>query len=523
MNRAQVMSIAASGFAHAAAPANPADDLATADWSEVLGEFAHAHVICIGDVMLDRFVYGAVERISPEAPVPVLRITHEREMLGGAGNVISNLAALGASAALVSVVGADEPGRRVRELIAEFPAIQSELADDPGRTTSTKIRCVAGSQQMLRLDRETVAALSTTAASSIVAKLTAALRPHSVVVLSDYGKGVLTPELIQSVIATAKVAGRPVLVDPKGRDYAIYRGADLITPNRSELALATGMPVDNDVNVIAAARRLIDQFDFGVVVAKRSEQGMTIVTRAGEVHHLRAEAREVFDVSGAGDTVTATLATAISCGQSWPRAAFLANLAAGIAVGKIGTAPTTIGELRRSVLASRRGQSERKIQGWDEAAATILKWKAAGLSVGFTNGCYDLLHPGHVRLLEEARAACDRLVVGLNSDSSVRRLKGPTRPVQAEHARATVLASLASVDALVLFEQDTPLELIRSLRPDVLVKGADYTIQTVVGASDVQSWGGRVVLVDLVPEQSTTRLVKKMASEEPVVPLPRAA
>jgi D-beta-D-heptose 7-phosphate kinase/D-beta-D-heptose 1-phosphate adenosyltransferase len=376
------------------------------------------------------------------------------------------------------------------------------------------MRCIGGGQQMLRVDRETPGPIADDIGRGLVQRLESALHDDSVLVLSDYGKGVLTRDVIRGGMAAAKRRGRPVIVDPKGRDYSIYQGADIITPNRNELADATGLPVRDDDEAAAAARRLIEQCGFSIVVAKRSEQGMTIALRDGHVHHLRAEAREVFDVSGAGDTVTATLAAGLSIGLSIRDAAALANLAAGVAVGKLGTAPTTRQELLQAISATERVASDCKLWSLDQAASRVRHWKQSGLRVGFTNGCYDLLHPGHIRLLEEARGACDRLVVGLNTDDSVRRLKGPRRPIQTELARATVLASLASVDAVVLFGDDTPLELIRTLKPDVLFKGADYSVETVVGASDVIAAGGQVVLIDLVPDQSTSRLVRRMSEPE---------
>ncbi|MFC7333998.1 D-glycero-beta-D-manno-heptose-7-phosphate kinase [Rhodocista pekingensis] len=483
------------------------------DLTALIDALPGARVLVVGDVMLDLFTHGSVERISPEAPIPVLRVERETAMLGGAGNVACNLAALGAQVRLLSVVGEDAAGAQVRALAAERLGGADGLLSDPGRCTTRKTRFLAGSQQLLRADSETAAPLAPALADTLVACAVAALDSAAVLVLSDYGKGVLTADVTARLLEAARVAGRPVLVDPKGSDFARYRGAAAVTPNRKELAQASGLPVDTDAEVEHACARLIAAAGIGAVVATRSEEGMSVV-RAGaqgpQATHLKAEAREVFDVSGAGDTVVATLAAALATGADLTDAARLANLAAGIVVGKVGTAVVRPDELRAALHRQDWEAGEAKCLGLDAAQERVARWRRKGWTVGFTNGCFDLLHPGHVSLLAQARAACDRLVVGLNSDASVRRLKGETRPVQGETARATVLASLADVDLVVIFEEDTPLRLIEALRPDVLVKGADYTVETVVGAGLVQSYGGRVLLADLVEGQSTTRMVGRM-------------
>ena len=320
----------------------------------------------------------------------------------------------------------------------------------------------------------------------------------------------LTPGVTAAVIKAAKAAGKPVIVDPKGTDYRRYRGADIVTPNRRELALASGLPVSDDTEIVAAARALIESCGLGAMVVTRSEDGLTVVTKDGRVRHLSAEAREVFDVSGAGDTVIATLAGAIGASIPLEEAAHLANLAAGVVVGKVGTAVVRRAELLAAYHHQEWAAGEAKVLPLEGAVDRVERWRCQGRRIGFTNGCFDLLHPGHVSLLQQARAACDRLVVGLNSDESVRRLKGDSRPVQTELARATVLASLASVDLVVIFGEDTPLTLIRALRPDVLVKGADYTVDRVVGAEFVQSYGGRVLLADLSAGHSTTATIARM-------------
>ena len=329
-------------------------------------------------------------------------------------------------------------------------------------------------------------------------------------VLSDYGKGVLVPEICEKIIAIAQRKGVPVIVDPKGIDWARYRGATVVTPNRKELADATQMPVDDDQSIIKAARHVMQSWGIQGVLATRSQDGMTLILGDDPAEHLAAVAREVYDVSGAGDTVVATLAAMMGSGASTLESARVANVAAGIVVGKVGTAVAYTDEITQALHHGDLWTGEAKIAGIEAARDIIDNWHRKGEKVGFTNGCFDLLHPGHVSLLAQAKAACDRLVVGLNSDASVSRLKGPTRPVQSEAARATVLASLVTVDLVVIFGEDTPLEVITALRPDVLVKGADYTVDTVVGADLVQGWGGRVHLAKLVDGHSTTNTVRRI-------------
>jgi D-beta-D-heptose 7-phosphate kinase/D-beta-D-heptose 1-phosphate adenosyltransferase len=389
--------------------------------------------------------------------------------------------------------------------------VRPALVTTAGRTTTVKTRFFAGIQQLLRADRESTDGLAETTVEAVVANASAALERADIVVLSDYGKGVLDGAIAGRLIAAAARAGRRVIVDPKGEDFGRYRGAAMITPNRRELAEASRMATATDAEVVAAARAMIDGCGIETVLCTRSAEGMTLVTRRS-VDHLPAEARAVFDVSGAGDTVVAAVAAALGAGVDLVDAARLANVAAGIVVGKVGTAVAwpqeIVADIRhRDPLAA----PERKVLTLDPALDRVRAWRAEGKRVGFTNGCFDLIHPGHVALLAKSRAACDRLVVGLNSDASVRRLKGATRPVQNEAARAAVLASLASVDLVVVFDEDTPIRLIEAIRPDMLAKGADYAIDQVVGGAFVQSYGGKVVLVDLEPGHSTTATIARMS------------
>ena len=481
----------------------------TAALADAVRRLSRTSVTVIGDVMLDQYVYGTVDRISPEAPIPILAVERELAMPGGAGNVVRNLTALGAAVAFVSVVGDDQAGSDVTGLIGGQPGVEPWLLVEGSRATTVKTRYVANGQQMLRADREETGPISAKLADRMLRIAGDALAATSVAVLSDYNKGVLAGDIPRQLIASARSAGRRVVVDPKGLDYARYAGADVITPNRRELAEATELPVDSEIAIVAAATALRGKHGFGAVLVTRAEDGMTLVDGDG-AHHFPAEAPEVFDVSGAGDTVVATLAAGLAAGLELRTAARLANIAAGIVVGKIGTAVAREDDLL-AALTPQRG-AFRKIVTRDVAAEQVERWRRRGWRTGFTNGCFDLLHPGHVHLLEQARSQCDRLVVGLNSDASVQRLKGASRPVQPEAARAAVLASLSAVDLVVIYDEDTPEETLGMLRPELLVKGADYALEAVVGADMVRGWGGRVWLAELLPGFSTTATVQKMAA-----------
>jgi D-beta-D-heptose 7-phosphate kinase/D-beta-D-heptose 1-phosphate adenosyltransferase len=480
---------------------------ARAELAKIVDRLPQGRVTVIGDAMLDRFVYGDVSRISPEAPVPVVAVTREAAVPGGAANVVHNVTALGGHTRFVAVIGGDHDGGDLRALLTADANIEADLLEIPGRITTLKTRYIAAGQHLIRADRETAAAMDEAAAATLIARATAHLSSGAVLVLSDYGKGVLAGETPQNLIRAAAGAGAVVIVDPKGRDYGRYRGADMITPNRKELHEATGMDVGTEDGIVEAAATLLRLHQFGAVLVTRSEDGMSLVTREG-AQHFPAEAAEVYDVSGAGDTVIATLSLAMSVGAAVPEAVRLANIAAGVAVGKVGTATVRPDELL-AALNPETGTA-RKIVTLAAAAEAAERWRQRGWRVGFTNGCFDLLHPGHVHILEQARANCDRLIVGLNADASIMRLKGPTRPVQNEHARAAVLASLTTVDLVCVFGEDTPISLIEAIRPSLLVKGADYTRENVVGGDFVQSYGGRIMLARLLPGHSTSATVARL-------------
>ena len=473
---------------------------------DLLASFKRVRILVVGDVMLDRFLYARVSRISPEAPVPVLAVEREVESLGGAGNVARNIASLGGRATLIGGKGKDAAGARLEELIAREAGLENALVTSAGARTTEKIRYIADQQQVMRADLE--APWPETDSSAVRAAARAAIANHDALVISDYAKGFLPPALVADLIALARTHHIPVIVDPKGMRLSHYDGATVITPNRHEAGAVAVSGVGNDETAAAAAHRLLEALPaLGAALITRGSAGLTLLVRGKEVLHIPARAREVFDVSGAGDTVVAALALALAAKGDWEDAARLANTAAGIAVTKVGTAAVTADEVSAELQFGQLAPAEKKIVSADRAKDLVEAWHAKGHKIGFTNGCFDLIHPGHVSLLNQARVRCDRLVVGLNADASVRRLKGEGRPVQDEVARAIVLASLAMVDLVVLFGEDTPEQLIRALKPDLLVKGADYKREDIVGADFVSSYGGEVMRAELMPQHSTTSLI----------------
>ena len=490
----------------------------------VLNGMSGASVLVVGDMMLDRFVYGNVERISPESPVPVLSVARENVMLGGAGNTLSNLAHLTCQGKVLSVVGDDIEGRNIEDLAESQKIDTAGLVKVKDRPTIVKTRFLAGHQQLLRADYERKGEVSTQVEKQLLDRAEGLISGVKAVILSDYGKGLLSKNVIQAVIALAKKKGVPVLVDPKGFDYSIYRGADVVTPNKKELFEATGgMPVNTDEEVETAARFLIDKCGISAVVATRSADGMSVITQNDATHIRSAADIEVFDVSGAGDTVIATVAASLAAGADLPIAAHLANIAGSIVVTKVGTAPIRIEELQAAVQNSDGAdlpQFERVRQApvldWNEAREEVLRWKARGLSVGFTNGCFDIVHMGHVTYLNDARRKCDRLIVGLNSDSSVRILKGAERPVHEELSRSAVMAALGSVDMVVFFgakeagDDNTACALLNAVQPDIYFKGGDYTVDQIPEAPTVMRHGGKVDVMPVYEGHSTTSSIEKV-------------
>jgi D-beta-D-heptose 7-phosphate kinase/D-beta-D-heptose 1-phosphate adenosyltransferase len=473
-------------------------------------------VLCVGDVMLDRYVYGQVDRISPEAPIPVLRIQREAVTLGGAGNVVRNIVSLGGQVDLIGVAGQDQAGYDLAKQITSLPQVTSYLLTDNSRPTTLKTRYVADGQQLLRTDHEVSQAVSVDTEQQTLLRVRGAIEGCNVIILSDYAKGVLSKNVVTEIIKLANSKNCKVLIDPKGRDFSHYNGAYMLTPNRKELAEVTGMAIRNVEDAEKAARKLITDHQLQGMLAKLGSDGVCLVMKDQPPMHFRASAREVFDVSGAGDTVVATLALALAGGLSPADGAALANIAGSIVVGKIGTATVTREELARELTRDQTRQSEDKLVDVTQASELAERWRKQGLKVGFTNGCFDLLHPGHISLLRQAKSACDKLIVGINSDASVKRLKGDSRPIQNETSRAAVLASLSDVDQIVIFAEETPINLIKAIRPAVLVKGADYKVDQVVGADQVQSWGGQVLLANIVDGHSTTATIAKLQAPKKV-------
>jgi D-beta-D-heptose 7-phosphate kinase / D-beta-D-heptose 1-phosphate adenosyltransferase len=484
------------------------------DFEEALRLIPRQSVLCIGDVMLDDFVYGEVTRISPEAPTPVLAVKYNTIEIGGAGNVARNIAALGATCVFVGLVGDDEAGLLLRNALARLGAVAPELVIDKTRPTTRKVRFVSEhhSAHLMRADWELAAPASAESEAAIIAHAQAAMPKVGAVMLSDYAKGVLSERVIRAVIEEARRHGVPVIVDPKGHDYRVYRGASLITPNAKELSAAVHRPLRDEAEIAAAAAELARLVDSEAVLVTRSEQGMSLHVEGQAPIHIEAYPVKVRDVSGAGDTVAAVMAVLAAMRTPYEFAMRAANAAAAVVVGKRGTSTVSLGELRHRLLPAASLAPEDKIVfDWSLLDQSLARWREQGLRIGFTNGCFDLLHRGHIKLLAEARATCDRLVVGLNSDASTTRLKGEGRPINPAEGRAEVLAALEAVDLVVVFDEDTPLELIKRVRPGVLVKGADYKREDVVGHEVVEAAGGVVVLVGLLEGQSTTNIVRRMA------------
>jgi D-beta-D-heptose 7-phosphate kinase/D-beta-D-heptose 1-phosphate adenosyltransferase len=471
-----------------------------------------ATVVVLGDAMIDLYVTGDVDRISPEAPVPVLRHRGDRAVAGGAGNVAANVVSLGASAKLISVVGNDANGDQLGALLQGM-GVAFEPVTVLGRTTSSKTRVMAGNQHFVRIDKEDASPITQEAEEAVLARVETALSKGRVLAISDYAKGLLTDRVLASAIALAQARGVPVLVDPKRSNFSAYVGASLIKPNRRELAAASGLSCASDDEVEQAARTMIEQTGASMMVT-RSEKGISYFAQGTSAIHMPTEAKSVFDVSGAGDTVFATVACGVANELSIEQTMRLANIAAGIVVSKPGTATVGLDELRAAAAHHEAHAALRKGGLVSQAAAVAIRkhWRRQGLRVGFTNGCFDLLHPGHISILRGAARHCDRLIVGLNADSSVSRLKGASRPVQSELARAVVLGAVDCVDLVTIFNDDTPASLIEAILPDVLVKGADYAVEQIIGADIVLAAGGRVERVGLVPGQSTTELVRRAAT-----------
>ena len=475
-----------------------------------LPKFSDAKVLVIGDVMLDRFWHGAATRISPEAPVPVVKVAGVDDRPGGAGNVAINLAALGVETTLSGLVGDDEHAKQLRSAV-EAKGVRWSVMPCPADTI-VKLRVLSRNQQLIRMDFE--APLNDYADESFLQYASNLIAEHDVVLLSDYAKGTLTN--IEALISACRVLKTPVLVDPKGADFSRYAGATLITPNLSEFEAVVGACHQDDTVISARARDLCEQYGFEAVLVTRSERGMTLQSKEGEPLHLPALAREVFDVTGAGDTVISAMAAGLASQDSLENSTRLANVAAGLVVGKVGTATVTREELQGALLQSEGDVQDLPAFGVvteQEAVAAVARLKAEGQRVVMTNGCFDLLHPGHVTYLSQAAALADVLIVAVNEDASVTRLKGSDRPINGIDSRMSVLAGLRSVSYVVPFSEDTPARLIEAISPDVLVKGGDYAINEIAGHEHVLESGGEVIILEFVEGFSTTATIKRISTD----------
>ena len=462
-------------------------------------------VLVIGDIMLDRYLTGEVSRISPEAPVPVVLLNHADERLGGAANVVANLRGLGIKTKLLGVIGDDSFGQMLVTKLDAVGTDTSGIVVSKSRPTTNKIRVVSAGHQIVRVDEECIHPLNDAESQALLGEFQQALATQpSLVVLSDYAKGVLDPKHCAAIINACRSARIPVIVDPKGRDYSKYQGATALTPNKKEIAEACGIDVHNTEQLLLAAESLRKQLGLQFLTITRGEEGLSLLQQ-DQTTHLAATAQSVFDVSGAGDTVIATLATGLAHGLTTNEALYLANIAAGVVVGMMGTVPITNTLLLEAL---RAGDAPEKLYTLSQLCNKLESW--TGLTIVFTNGCFDVLHAGHVSYLKAAKAAGDKLIVGLNTDRSVRALKGDKRPINHEADRAQVLAALNMVDAVVLFDEDTPLQLICALRPQVLVKGDDYQEQDIIGGKEVKSWGGVVKRIALLPGRSTTNTIERL-------------
>jgi D-beta-D-heptose 7-phosphate kinase / D-beta-D-heptose 1-phosphate adenosyltransferase len=461
-------------------------------------------ILVVGDLMIDHYLWGSSERISPEAPVQVVNVDSESTVLGGAGNVIKNLNSLGAIVDVISVIGECEISKELKDLLSDIKVDTQYIITQKNRVTSKKSRIIAAQQQVVRYDRESTDEINNKSEMVIIKIFKAIVSNYDVILLSDYGKGVLTFDLTQSLISIAKKNGKKLLVDPKGLDYSKYNGAYLLTPNKKEASEATNVPIKDNEGLIEAIQNLKDQCNLEVSLITLSEQGVAIFDNELRIHPTAT--RDVFDVTGAGDTILASLGFALSCNKNIDEAVKFANLASGVVVGKIGSATATLNEIIEYESSLNKSNSDEHIKTWDEISTIVSELKNKNKKIVFTNGCFDILHIGHIKYLEKAKSFGDILILGLNSDDSIRRLKGENRPINTQTDRSYILAALEVVDYLVIFDEDTPIELIKLIKPDLLVKGGDYEGKDVVGQDIVKE----LKLVKFIDGKSSSKTIKKI-------------
>ena len=462
------------------------------------------NILVVGDLMIDHYLWGSCERISPEAPVQVVNVNNESTVLGGAGNVINNLNALGAKVDVISVIGECKASEELKKLLTDIEVNTQYLITQKNRVTSRKSRIIAEHQQIVRYDRESIDEINSKSQITILEFFKAIVDNYDVILLSDYGKGVLTFELTQSLINIANKYEKKLLVDPKGQNFSKYKGAYLLTPNKKEASEATHIVIKDNESLTQAIKNIKEQYSLEVSIITLSEQGVAIFDNKLRIHPT--EVIEVFDVTGAGDTILASLGFVLSCNKSIDEAVKFANLASGVVVGKIGSATATLNEIIEYESSLNKSNSDQHIKNWDEISSIVNELKNKDKKIIFTNGCFDILHIGHIKYLEKAKSFGDILILGLNSDESIRRLKGENRPINTQTDRAYILASLEVVDYLVIFDEETPFELIKLIKPDVLVKGSDYEGKEVVG----QDIAKELKLIQFIDGKSTTNTIKRM-------------
>jgi D-beta-D-heptose 7-phosphate kinase/D-beta-D-heptose 1-phosphate adenosyltransferase len=475
----------------------------------ILNPSSPPRVLVVGDLMVDKYLWGTCDRVSPEAPVQVVNIRRESYTLGGAGNVVANLRSLGAQVEIVALVGHDIDQTPVHRLLIDTGVSTAGLVHDETRPTTVKTRVLAGQHQIVRFDLESTTPCARAQEEQVIDAAIKRIANSDVVIVSDYGKGLLTPAVVRKIIEHCRAKEVPVLIDPKGRDYTKYRGASLLTPNRKEAAAASNLNLDTEEGISTAGRKLVEEYQLAGCLITLSEDGMTLFTSDDE-HRLPTAAQEVFDVTGAGDTVIAAVAFGIGTGLALLDACRFANRAAGVVVGKLGSATVTLQELRKPISASSSPPTTKAVE-IEGLLLEVQRLRANGRRIVFTNGCFDILHAGHVDYLTRAASLGDALIVGLNSDESVRRIKGPQRPINNQQDRAQLLAAMSAVTYVVTFSEDTPASLIARILPDVLVKGGDYVADDIVGADVVRRAGGSVRVLQFVEGKSTTAIIERAA------------